>query len=71
MSMMTDLIAGGPRTAGFDRGLARAGLWMRIARERRTLADLPDEILRDIGLRYADARREARRPFWDTGARRR
>jgi uncharacterized protein YjiS (DUF1127 family) len=35
------------------------------ARQRRHLAELDDAMLRDIGLTRDEARREARRPFWD------
>ena len=31
---------------------------------RRQLAQLDDAILRDIGVGYADAMQEARKPFW-------
>nr|WP_319250103.1 DUF1127 domain-containing protein [uncultured Celeribacter sp.] len=36
-----------------------------IARQRRALANLSDEQLKDIGLSRADVEREAERPFWD------
>ena len=39
--------------------------WQSLARQRRELAGLSDETLRDIGLSRVDALREARRPFWD------
>lgn len=34
-------------------------------RQRRALADLPDHLLRDIGVTREQATREASRPFWD------
>ena len=39
--------------------------WIRVARERRQLAALDVEALRGMGIDPAEARREARRPFWD------
>lgn len=39
--------------------------WDRIARERRSLRELDDRALRDLGLTRADIEREASRPFWD------
>ena len=39
-------------------------LWIERSGERRNLSDLDDHLLRDIGLPFYDARREARRPFW-------
>ncbi len=41
------------------------GEWMRVARERRRLAELDERQLRDIGIDPATAAREAGRPFWD------
>ncbi len=38
---------------------------LAVLRERRRLARLSDEALRDIGLSRREALREARRPFWD------
>jgi|tagenome__1003787_1003787.scaffolds.fasta_scaffold20947077_2 uncharacterized protein YjiS (DUF1127 family) len=38
--------------------------WRERARQRRALADLPDFILRDIGVSRVDARREGEKPFW-------
>lgn len=67
MSMMDDLIGYG--RDGGERGLfgrvrRETGLWLSTSRERRTLAELPDHILLDIGITRAEAEREARRPFW-------
>ncbi|AVO39351.1 DUF1127 domain-containing protein [Pukyongiella litopenaei] len=48
-----------PQAGGFlRRSLA---LW----HQRRALARLDDDALRDIGISRAEARREARRPAWD------
>jgi uncharacterized protein YjiS (DUF1127 family) len=41
------------------------GQWMRVARERRMLAAMSEQQLRDIGVNAAAAEREASRPFWD------
>lgn len=41
------------------------GRWIRVAEERRALAQAAPETLCDIGLDAADARAEAERPFWD------
>lgn len=34
-------------------------------RQRRDLADLTDEQLRDVGLTRCDVERECAKPFWD------
>lgn len=39
-------------------------LWHERARERRALAELPAELLKDIGVSRAEAMREAQKPFW-------
>ena len=39
--------------------------WRDLRRQRDTLLDLDDHILRDVGLTRDMARREGRRPFWD------
>jgi uncharacterized protein YjiS (DUF1127 family) len=39
-------------------------LWMERSRQRRTLAELDDRLLRDIGLTRDQARRECANPFW-------
>jgi len=41
------------------------GRWIRVARERRSLAELSDRQLRDIGIDVGVAASEAARPFWD------
>ena len=43
--------------------------WIRVARERRRLAQLPEHILRDIGVSREDAWYEANRPFWESSER--
>jgi uncharacterized protein YjiS (DUF1127 family) len=44
---------------------ATLGAWFERWEQRRILENLTDAALADIGLRRADARLEARRPFWD------
>lgn len=56
-----------PRRAGsslLQVVLARMALWHRRARDRRMLAQLETQLLRDIGITHEDALREARKPFW-------
>jgi uncharacterized protein YjiS (DUF1127 family) len=38
--------------------------WIERARQRRALARLDDQTLRDIGITRADATHEAQKPFW-------
>ena len=38
--------------------------WAVRADQRRRLIDLPDYLLKDIGVSRADAEREAGKPFW-------
>jgi uncharacterized protein YjiS (DUF1127 family) len=38
--------------------------WWRTVTTRRSLATLPPELLRDVGITEAEARRELDRPFW-------
>jgi uncharacterized protein YjiS (DUF1127 family) len=40
--------------------------WVERNRQRRTLANLPDYMLRDIGVSRVDAWWEAEKPFWRT-----
>ena len=46
------------------RSLDRLALWQQRAAQRRALAALPDELLKDIGVSRADAMIEASKPFW-------
>jgi uncharacterized protein YjiS (DUF1127 family) len=46
---------------------AEIHLWMQRARQRRALTELTElgpHLLRDIGISYEEARREAAKPFW-------
>ncbi|MFG3692943.1 DUF1127 domain-containing protein [Stutzerimonas stutzeri] len=62
------------RSASF--GQAVHGFWQRVRRwhalyrQRRQLAALSDEMLKDLGLSRADIDTEAHRPFWDEPFRR-
>ncbi|WP_432695544.1 DUF1127 domain-containing protein [Marinobacterium sp. YM272] len=38
--------------------------WHARARQRRQLATLPPEMLKDIGVSRTDALKEANKPFW-------
>jgi uncharacterized protein YjiS (DUF1127 family) len=38
--------------------------WLAAARSRRSLEELDEHVLRDIGLTREEARREARKFFW-------
>ncbi len=42
-------------------------LWKEVSKQRRTLKDLSDHSLKDIGISRVDAECEASRPFWDIG----
>ncbi len=43
---------------------ARLREWRRRRRSRTFLSQLDDHILKDIGITYAEAEREANKPFW-------
>ena len=44
--------------------LATVALWADRVRQRRALASLTVEALKDIGIDPADAMQEAAKPFW-------
>lgn len=56
----------GPASAARTLGqLARAvATWRKRARQRRDLAEMSPEMLRDIGISRSAARAEASKPFW-------
>ena len=56
-------------TVGLSGLFRRVAAWREVARQRRALADLPPEMLRDIGLDAEAVSREADRAFWDAPAR--
>lgn len=45
--------------------LNRIAAWSAVARQRRQLAQLDADSLRDIGLTKDDVAKETARPFWD------
>ena len=55
-------------SAGLAGGLARVtaaiAVWRERARQRRHLAEMSPEMLRDIGVSVSAARAEAGKPFW-------
>jgi uncharacterized protein YjiS (DUF1127 family) len=58
----------GRRLAAWTRRAIELVLgWQEVARQRRSLLELDDRLLKDIGITRADALREASRPFWDPG----
>jgi uncharacterized protein YjiS (DUF1127 family) len=53
------------RHRGSDRGwIALLKEWWRRMQDRRTLATMSEQSLRDIGVSRYDAEFEARKPFW-------
>ena len=55
-----------PVTAGFWQQVwATLRRWAELHRQRRLLAQLSDEGLKDLGLSRADIVGESQRPFWD------
>lgn len=55
----------------FGKGLlATLWRWYELRRQRRQLASLSDDALKDIGLSRADIQQEAERPFWNDPLRR-
>jgi uncharacterized protein YjiS (DUF1127 family) len=56
---------GRARAAGMAPGLASLlGLWLRRRRNRRAIASLTVEQMRDTGLDPEWVRRESGKPFW-------
>ncbi|MDU9401143.1 DUF1127 domain-containing protein [Pseudomonas sp. zfem004] len=63
--LATELEAGQrPKVYSAPAGLGRWGLMLHRWRTRRALLQLEDYQLRDIGLTWEQACREARKPFW-------
>ncbi|MCG8910344.1 MULTISPECIES: DUF1127 domain-containing protein [Pseudomonas] len=48
----------------WKRAIQRVLHWHELARQRRELATMSDEALKDIGLSRADIQQEVERPFW-------
>ncbi|MCP8467297.1 DUF1127 domain-containing protein [Pseudomonas sp. ZM23] len=53
-----------PAAPLWRRVLQRVLRWRELARQRRLLATMSDEALKDIGLSRADVQEESERPFW-------
>jgi uncharacterized protein YjiS (DUF1127 family) len=43
----------------------RLSRWYQLGQQRRALAALSDNALKDLGLSRADIHEESERPFWD------
>lgn len=52
------------RVLNAPQGLGRWGLMLHRWQTRRTLLQLTDDELRDVGLSWEQARTEGRKPFW-------
>lgn len=48
----------------FDGMIQTLMVWQRRRDDRKRLRDMPDYLLRDVGLDAATARNEADKPFW-------
>lgn len=46
------------------RALDRLSEWHKRAAERRELLEMPEHLLKDIGISRIDAYQEYRKPFW-------
>lgn len=57
-------------TALLLAGWQKLSSWHALYRQRRQLAALSDDMLKDIGMSRADIETEANRPFWDEPIRR-
>lgn len=53
-----------PAAPLWKRAVQRVLHWHELARQRRELATMSDEALKDIGLSRADIQQEVERPFW-------
>jgi uncharacterized protein YjiS (DUF1127 family) len=53
-----------PSAPIWKRVVQRVLHWHELARQRRELATMSDEALKDIGLSRADIQQEVERPFW-------
>jgi len=63
MTMLTSILSG--PAFRLPRVSLPLGQWIRVSSERRSLAGLNEQQLRDIGIDAATASAEASRPFWD------
>lgn len=67
-SVATTGSAAALRGVSFGALFARVATWTQTAKQRRALARMSPEMLRDIGLDPISAAHEAERPFWETGS---
>ena len=51
-------------SSAFGRVVATVAVWRERARQRRHLAEMSAQMLRDIGVSVSAARAEAGKPFW-------
>jgi uncharacterized protein YjiS (DUF1127 family) len=58
-------LAQAPKPSRGSRYLAHLLQMAALARQRRHLGELPDHLLKDVGIAPDDACREARRKAWD------
>jgi uncharacterized protein YjiS (DUF1127 family) len=64
--VVTGSTCSAPVTAGsWQRIRTALRRWAELHRQRRLLAQLSDEGLKDLGLSRADIVGESQRPFWD------
>jgi len=63
MTIFTSILSG--PTFRLPRVSLPLGQWVRLSSERRSLAGLNEQQLRDIGVDAVTAATEASRPFWD------
>jgi uncharacterized protein YjiS (DUF1127 family) len=64
--VVTGSTCSAPDTAGSWKRIRTAlRRWAELQRQRRLLAQLSDEGLKDLGLSRADIVGESQRPFWD------
>lgn len=64
-TVIQDLISGLRRLDAWLGHLDdQLSIWLNRARSRRQLRDLPDYLLKDLGISRATAEQEARKPFW-------
>ena len=50
--------------SGYSKVRNLIGTWAKRSADRKYLAEMPNHMLRDIGMEPYDAMREANKPFW-------
>lgn len=53
-----------PSQSLWQRAVDTVGRWNERSRQRRHLLELPDHLLRDIGVTRAEVEAETAKPFW-------